>query len=175
MGGPKALAQLAGKPLISYPLAALQDALQTVVVLAKEDTPLPDALDAEVWREPDEPLHPLAGILWALERARGQAVLVCAVDLPLVTPALVRRLAEAEAGEATAVLASASGQMQPLLGRYEPGALAALREPSDGVSMMAAVAALRPALVEVEDPGELLNVNTPGDLRQAEERAANRR
>jgi len=63
-------------------LEALRAALGEVVVVAKRSTPLPE-LDVPVWIEPDEPRHPRAGIVHALERARGRSVLACAADLPL--------------------------------------------------------------------------------------------
>src|SRR5215210_7377438 len=85
MGGSKATADLGGRPLLAWPLEALRAVLGDVVVVAKGSTELPP-LDVPVWVEPDEPMHPRAGIVHALERAHGRAVLACAVDLPLVTP-----------------------------------------------------------------------------------------
>jgi len=66
------------------------------VIVAKRDTPLPpDA--APAWEEPDEPAHPLLGIVTALEQADGRAVVVCACDLPFLSPALVARVAGLDA------------------------------------------------------------------------------
>ena len=94
LGGDKALLEVAGRPLVAWPLAALAAALAEVVVVAKRDTPLPELGDVEVWHEPDQPHHPRAGIAHALERAAGRPVLVCAADMPLVTPELVLRALE---------------------------------------------------------------------------------
>jgi molybdopterin-guanine dinucleotide biosynthesis protein A len=168
MGGSKATVELRGRPLISYPLEAVWRALGHVVVLAKADTELPSLPGVTIWIEPAGPSHPLFGLVHALELAEGRPVFVCAVDLPFVTPRLVRRLASGMRG-ADAVLAGSEGEAQPLLGWYHHRALGVLREidPADGISVREAVARLRPVVVEVGDPELLFNVNSPADLLQA--------
>jgi molybdopterin-guanine dinucleotide biosynthesis protein A len=169
LGGNKAAVKLAGRPLISYPLDALGRALGAVAVVAKPDSELPALPGVTVWIEPREPRHPLAGIVHALRCANGRPVVVCATDLPLVSEALIRSLAVADAGAAPAVLASADGRIQPTLGRYGSEALEALaralEQPERALTEM--VEALRPKLLEVSDAEELFNVNTPEDLLQA--------
>ncbi|MDQ6605984.1 MAG: NTP transferase domain-containing protein, partial [Actinomycetota bacterium] len=88
MGGEKATVLLAGQPLIAYPLQALAETVAEVRIIAKPDTELPNIAGVTVWIEPESPRHPLVGIVHALALAEGRAVLVCACDLPLVTPAL---------------------------------------------------------------------------------------
>ena len=165
MGGSKLTVRLRGRPLLDYPLRALQAALGEVAVIAKPDTLLPPLPGVTVWLEPAEPHHPLVGIVEALGLA-GRPVLVCAADLPLVTPALVRRLAEAELRGAPAALACCQGQIQPLLGRYQPAA-AELLVPAARAGeapVRRAVEAIGPVRVEVSDPNQLFNVNSPEDL-----------
>jgi molybdopterin-guanine dinucleotide biosynthesis protein A len=96
-------------------------------------------------------------------------VLVCAADLPFVSPQLIVRLAVKDPGGAPAVVAALQGELQPLLGCYQPEALQLLRTSSGerDVRLRDAVASVGPALVEVEDPDELFNVNAPEDLLQA--------
>jgi molybdopterin-guanine dinucleotide biosynthesis protein A len=122
-----------------------------------------------VWIEPDEPRHPLLGIVHALGVAKGRPVLVCPVDLPFVSSGLIRRIAEAGRGGAPPVIATREGGTQPLLGCYQPETLeplcAALEHPE--VPVRDAVAALAPVLYEVQDPIELFNINSPADLLQA--------
>lgn len=171
LGGEKASLILGGRPLLAYPVAAMQAALDEVAVVAKPDTVLPALPGVAVWREAPAPRHPLVGILAALRATRGRAVLVCAGDMPFVRPATLRGLAGAEAQGADAVVAlGADGAgLQPLLARYEPAALARL-EPAaaEGVApMRAVVAALAPVRFVVADPVELLNVNTREDLARA--------
>jgi molybdopterin-guanine dinucleotide biosynthesis protein A len=166
IGGAKATVILGGRPLISYPLEALSAALADVVILAKADTELPSLPGTTVWIEPNTRHHPVVGIVQALGLAGGRPVLVCAADLPFVTPVLVRQLADADPAGAPAVLACARGAMQPLLGYYESRA-AGLLHPEQDTSLREQVAALSPVLLEVEDPQELFNVNAPEDLLQA--------
>src|SRR5437764_7340068 len=80
----KAAAELAGRPLASYPAAALGTVCERVAVVCKPSTELPELDGVKRWDEPEEPRHPIAGIVHALERAAGP-VLVCACDMPFVT------------------------------------------------------------------------------------------
>ncbi len=166
IGGAKATAQLDGQALISYPLAAALGALGSVAVVAKDGVELPQ-LDqrVELWIEPDEPRHPVIGVIEALRRAEGRAVLIIACDLPLLTSEVVALIASADAEGSVAVLASAAGRPQPLLARYQPAALALLEKFDTDGAMTEQVMALLPTLVEV--PAEAsFNVN---DLEQLKE------
>src|ERR1700733_2031483 len=103
IGGDKAIVSLAARPMVSYPLLALRAVLADVRVVAKPGTALPalPTLDGvEIWTEPAEPHHPLVGIVEALRRAAPRPVLVCAADMPFLTPAAVSALAYADAGGA---------------------------------------------------------------------------
>src|SRR3954471_15363213 len=93
MGGAKATALLAGRPLVVWALEALRAAgFERRAVVVKSDTALPE-LDVPVWIEPDEPRRPRAGAAYALERG-GDDVVTLPVGLPLVPAALLRELAE---------------------------------------------------------------------------------
>jgi molybdenum cofactor guanylyltransferase len=169
IGGAKAIVELRARPLLSYPLAAMTAALADVAVVAKAETELPPLPGVTVWIEPDELSHPLVGILHALTMAEGRAVLVCAGDLPFVTPAVISMLASADAGGAPAVIASGDQLEQPLLGRYEPQAAellrALLRDP--GIPLRWVVAEIGARVLELPDPEALFNINAPEDLLQA--------
>jgi molybdopterin-guanine dinucleotide biosynthesis protein A len=171
LGGAKASADLCGRPLISYPVQALREALGEVVVVAKADTELPSLGATEVWIEPAARHHPLVGILHALDRAEGRGVLVCAADMPFVTPALVREIAGADPQGAAAVVPVSGGELQPLLALYLPAATAALDADAAaaGAPLRRTVAAIDPLLLEVgdRDRGAFVNVNTREDLRRA--------
>ncbi len=170
MGTPKPLVELAGQPLISYPLAAVGEAGLEPIVVAKPDSPLPP-LDCRIVLEPAEPNHPLCGIVAALEAADGPVVAL-GCDMPLVAPALIESLAGIEAAAAVPELA---GRLQPLLARYEPRAEPSLRAALErGDSTTAAVAALHPRvlspadLTRFGDPDTIaFNVNTPEDVERA--------
>jgi molybdenum cofactor guanylyltransferase len=88
MGGDsKPGAELGGRPLIAWPVAAALAAGLETVIVAKRSTPLP-AAGVPVWHEPDDPTHPLAGVVAALERA-GRPVVAIPCDMPLLTPELL--------------------------------------------------------------------------------------
>jgi molybdopterin-guanine dinucleotide biosynthesis protein A len=162
----KPAALLAGRPLIAYPAAALGEVCERVVVVCKRDTELPDLPGVERWDEPDEPRHPLTGIVCALERA-GAPVLVCAADMPFVTADACRTLLQA-AGAAPAVVATAEGVLQPTLGLYAPAALEVLRAAAADAPLTRTVEALEPARVALP-PAVVASVNTPAELAEAEE------
>ena len=168
LGGNKPSAMLAGRPLISYPLHALSEACVRVAVVCKQATALPTLPPGvERWEEPDEPRHPAAGVAHALERA-GDSVLVCAADMPFVTPNACRRLAAAAAAapEAPAVVAEAAGWPQPTFAVYRPTALPALHACGDA-QLTRVVEALAPSLVALP-PRSMRSVDTPDALAAAE-------
>jgi molybdopterin-guanine dinucleotide biosynthesis protein A len=165
--GGKPPAELAGRPLVSYPVATLAAVCERVAVVCKPDTELPELAGAERWDEPPEPRHPLTGIVHALERA-GAPVLVCAADMPFVTPEACRSLLTAAArGEAHATVAVDGGRLQPVLGVYSPAALEALRAAPADAPLTATVERLGPARLAL--PARLLrSVNTAEELAAAE-------
>jgi molybdopterin-guanine dinucleotide biosynthesis protein A len=172
IGGEKATVELGGRPLLEWSLGTLRAVLGEVIVVTKPDTKLPALPGVIVWREPAEPQHPLMGIVAALRAARGRAVLVCAADIPFVSVATLRELAEVDAAGAAAVVAAegGSGALQPLLARYEASALPELEAAvGEGAPLRATVEALGVARFQVEDAVELFNVNTREDLARAEQ------
>jgi molybdopterin-guanine dinucleotide biosynthesis protein A len=176
LGGRKTTVPLAGRPLLEHPRAALRPVVDEVVVVAKRDTVLP-ALGREVplWVEPDEPRHPLTGIVHALRLARGRPVLVCAGDMPLVTKEVFERLLAAPPGAALAVVPRAGRRLQPVCALYLPAALPALAGFDRDARTTDVVEALG---IEEVDFGEgecFLSVNTPGDLQRAEAMLRDRR
>jgi molybdenum cofactor guanylyltransferase len=160
MGAPKPLAELAGRPLVEHAVAAAAAAGLRAVVVAKPGTQLPRGL--EVWHEPEQPVHPLLGIVTALERAGG-AVVATACDMPFVPAELLARLA---AGPEAAVVAG--GRLHPLPARYEPAWLPALRAALDRrAPLKATLAGLAPATISLDDPAPLRSLNTPEELAAA--------
>ncbi len=165
IGGNKAVVRLCGQPLVNYPLRAMQAVLHEVLVLAKADTKLPSLPGVTVWVEADPGHHPLIGIREALSVADGRPVVVCAADLPFVTPELIGRLVAADPGEAPAVVARSRDVIQPLLGLYTPAAAARL-EGFQG-RVLDAIELLEPRYLDVGAPEQLFNVNAPEDVLQA--------
>jgi molybdopterin-guanine dinucleotide biosynthesis protein A len=126
--------------------------------------------------EPDEPRHPLTGIVAALRETR-RPVVALGCDMPLAPPALLAHLAGliGEPGRG-AVVAEVDGRLEPLLAAYGPVTADALAAALDeGLPLREAAAALDPDLLgEKElrrfgDPATLaLNVNSTADLARAE-------
>jgi molybdopterin-guanine dinucleotide biosynthesis protein A len=170
MGGPKAAVELAGRPLIAYPIATARDAGLEPVVVAKSGSALP-ALDCEVLIEPDEPVHPLAGIVAALE-ALGEPLVGIACDLPLLPASLIVALAAREAP----LVIPADPSPQPLVARWDPELLPQLRASlATAAPMRRLVAELRAEVIAGEelarhgDPSVIFaNVNDPDGLADAE-------
>jgi molybdopterin-guanine dinucleotide biosynthesis protein A len=162
----KAAAELAGRPLVSYPVAALAATCERVAVVCKPSTALPELDGAERWDEPDGSRHPLAGITHALDRA-GEAVLVCGCDMPFVTADACRTIVGAAGPESSAAVAVAGGVLQPVLGVYAPAALGAFRAAAPDVSLTSVVEELDPARVALP-PALVRSVNTPDELAAAE-------
>lgn len=137
LGGAKARVELAGRPLIAYPLAALAQAGLPAVVVAKANSELPPCAaptHTPVITEPAEPRHPLAGIVAALEEAErreASAALVIACDMPFLPPALLAWLAQLEDPLAVPLV---DGHPQPLAARYATDLLPALRQALTGPS-----------------------------------------
>jgi molybdenum cofactor guanylyltransferase len=161
----KPAALLGGRPLASYPVAALAGVCDRVAVVCKRSTALPELPGTERWEEPDEPQHPLTGIVHALETAGGP-VLVCAADMPFVTADACRTLLGA-AGSSPAVVATAGGILQPTLGLYAPAALDTFRDAPDDAPLTRTVESLDPVRVALP-PALVRSVNTPAELAEAE-------
>jgi molybdenum cofactor guanylyltransferase len=168
MGAPKAAVSFRGAPLIARPLAAAHAAGLPAVVVAKPGFALPAGVSAPVWEEPEAPVHPLCGIVAALERAGGPVVVV-ACDQPWVPAALLRALADAEAP----LVVCDAGRLEPFPGRYSPeltdGLRAALVAEAPLRATLAGLAPGRLDLRRFGDPtGLTASLNTPAALAAAE-------
>lgn len=172
MGSPKAMVELGGRPMLARIVAAVGSAGLEPIVVAKPDSDLPH-LDCRVLSEPDEPRHPLTGLLAALRASAGRGVVAIACDMPLVPAKFISWLAAIE--EEVAVC-EVGGRLHPLLGRYSPNVIDSLEASlAAGASMHDAVTSLDPFIVgeaQVErfgDPARIVfNVNSPADLVAAE-------
>jgi molybdopterin-guanine dinucleotide biosynthesis protein A len=159
MGRPKAVVELGGRPVIAWPVAAAVEAGLEAVVVAKPGSELPP-LAVPVWAEPEAPVHPLTGLVAALERA-GRPIVALACDMPFVPPALIARLAALDA-----VAAVPPGQAFPA--RYSPEALPVLRAGLEREAALRDVLAeLQPIAVEADERA-LTGINDADALRRAE-------
>lgn len=172
LGGAKPGTELGGRPLIRYPLEAVEEAGLEPLVVAKADTKLPP-LACRVLREPDLPRHPLCGIVAALREAGERPVVAVGCDMPFLDAGLLAWLG---AAAEPLVVPLVGSRLQPLLARYDPVLLPRLEAAmARGEPLQRAVEALRPRLVSEPDlarfgdPRRLcLNVNDRAGLEQAE-------
>jgi molybdopterin-guanine dinucleotide biosynthesis protein A len=162
IGGDKALVELAGRPLITYPLVAAREAGLDAVVVAKRGTSLPP-LDVPILLEPDAPVHPLLGVITALEQLPAVVALPC--DMPFLQPADLRALAALPGDLATL------WPEQPFPSLYRRAALPQLREAmAANRSMRSTHAHSWPVHRQASstDSAAQLSINTRNDLKQAE-------
>ena len=178
-GRPKGLELVGGQPILDRLERAMREALGEPPLLVA------NAPDAQSWR-PDlrvtADLRPgfgsLGGIYTAVARAPAPVVCV-AWDMPFVTPALVRALADGLARH-DAVLPESEGRrgVEPLCAGYGPACLEPIAERLDAGDLRAiafhpriSVGILPLAQVRTfGDPAFLFfNVNTADDLATADE------
>jgi molybdopterin-guanine dinucleotide biosynthesis protein A len=159
MGGGKAGRLLCGRPMATYPADALGSICERVAVVG----PGPRLEGVELWDdEPAEPRHPLTGIVHALRRAGGP-ILVCAADMPFVTPEALQELANAPR-DAVAVT---EGRLQPVLALYTPAALPVFEAADADEPLTRTVERLDPVRVPVA-ACTARSVDTPEQLAAAE-------
>lgn len=171
LGGAKQAVPLEGRPLLHYPLEILRTAGLKCAVAAKPGAELPRC-DADLVHEPERPHHPLCGIVAALRAAPARDIVAVPCDMPFLTPALLKLLADAR--EPLVVLAR-EGVVHPLPGRYaaallpELEAALAREEPlRRTVAGLGARVLDENELAHFGDPRRLLfNVNDSNDLRRA--------
>jgi molybdopterin-guanine dinucleotide biosynthesis protein A len=167
IGGDKCTVELAGRPLILYPIEALRRVCEQIVVVAKEDTKLPDLSgQAEVWIEPARPQHPLAGVVHALRVASAKKLLVLACDMPLVPEELLRDLVKR--AEGTGAVAHCGDIAEPLCACYTKRALAGLEQFAPEDRAIDVVERMGVTYVEWDDCDAVLSVNRPEDVIRAQ-------
>jgi len=171
-GGEKAVALLAGKPLLMWAVQRLQRSCVTVAVNTRPGTEaealarsenLPVVHDVE-----GDAAGPLSGVkvglLWAAERG-ARAIAVSPCDVPLLPDDLFPRLIEA-AGSGASMAETAEGH-QPLCAVWPVSALDKVAEALKGGAhpatwrMLDSIGAAR---VRFPDAAAFANVNTRADL-----------
>ncbi|WP_435345877.1 molybdenum cofactor guanylyltransferase [Haloarchaeobius sp. HRN-SO-5] len=181
--GHKALATLDGDPLLLRVSEAVRAGTDRTPVLAFRTEDQRQRLGSAVGdvrtRFDDSAFSgPLAGLYGALDAVDTPWLFLCACDMPLVSPAAIRFLADRRADEVDAVVPiGASGDPEPLHALYRRAAVACIRDevtPAAGVralpSQFDEVASVpvgdAPAGVDLE--ASTTNVNTRAALARLE-------
>ena len=178
-GGDKALRPLGGRPLLAHVVAALQPQCETLVLSANGDPCRFAAFGLPVVAD-TAGAGPLAGILAGLDAAatlRGTdefLALVAPTDCPLLPDDLgARLLAAMKAGSAEIALAASGGRVHPVIGLWKASLRHSLRRALtvDGIRKVEAFTAGHATAVATWDSqpfDPFFNINTPGDLENAE-------
>jgi molybdopterin-guanine dinucleotide biosynthesis protein A len=157
-GSPKALAQLGGETLAERAWRILGEACEERLAVGKRADGL--ELPIELLDDGSETRAALAGIVAGLRAAPTETAVFLPVDMPLVTPELLRQLGDSGAEAAVT-------QTGPLPAAFDRTALPVLeRRLADGrLALHEALEELDTKRIEV-DAALLANVNTPDDLRR---------
>ena len=177
IGRDKAMVELDGRPLISYPVGALRSAGLDVVLALRGGQEAPAGLeDVSVVRDEFEDAGPLGGLHALLKWMPGEWVLVVSCDQPFVRVNLLHGIMSHSECAADAVVARTPERLQPMPGLYRKSCLpvvdGALRRGEHGMRDVLN------GLPRYELAGEDLdcldlehssfgNVNTPKDLLRA--------
>ena len=178
-GGDKALLPLGGRPMLAHVAARLRPQCAALVLSANGDPSrfsafaLPVAAD-----DPPEFSGPLAGVLAGLEYCAAFAphlthVASAAADAPFLPSDFVARLAEAIGAGADIAVAASGGRIHPVAALWPTALAGDLRRALVGERVRKVEGFMRRHRVAaVEWPASRIdpffNVNTPGDLAQAE-------
>lgn len=131
MGHDKAALEIGGRTLLERALAVLRPACDELL-LATGSVPRYAESGVPIVLDRAEGLGPLAGLEAALAAARYERVLVIAVDMPAVEPALLLLLVErAEREDCDALLLGSALGVEPLCGVYHTRLLPAVRAALD--------------------------------------------
>ena len=179
MGRPKAELAYGGGTLLEFQAKRLSETFEEVVAVVKE-IPAFEVGPARVVLDRSSEHAAIHGLARALEEARDR-IFVLAVDLPAMTPAVARRIAErAVASPALAVVPRANGRLQPLAAVWRKAALAEIqrREVAGQRSLRDLAAAVgaeileEPAWKDVDPAGAAFaNLNTLEEWEAHRERA----
>lgn len=153
-------------------IAMLEDVVAALQATGGLEPPAVISPDREIWRRADamgcrviEEEPGAADLNRSLARAAGMlggdsGLLVVAADLPLASPAGLRRVLEAAVAAPVAVVPSHDGDGTNVLAWREPATFAPRFGPGSAARHLSAAGAVR-----VDDPGLAMDVDTVEDLR----------
>jgi molybdopterin-guanine dinucleotide biosynthesis protein A len=179
MGSDKAALELEGITLLDRAVGLLRSQLDDVWVSVRADQKqLPVRSVYPLLEDRLENSGPAAGILAAHAHAPQAAWLVVACDLPLLDAATLRFLIDGRDSslDATALVASAAADPEPLCAIYEPVTLAAFQaQASTGnLSPRAWLKHARVRLLVAPDANALRNANTDAEFQRISEQLRER-
>jgi molybdopterin-guanine dinucleotide biosynthesis protein A len=117
MGRDKAWVELEGQPLIARALGTVRSSGISEIFISGRAGADYSMLRCNVLLDRESGLGPIAGIERALDTAQSSLLLVLAVDLPRMTAAFLRKLADS-CDPLTGVVPKLRGQLEPLAAIY---------------------------------------------------------
>lgn len=178
MGSEKPLVEIGGRLLIERVLDAVSPCVAEVVLVTNRPE-LYGFLGVQAIPDTHPGRGPLAGIHSALGSLRGYGALVVACDYPFLDAQSLRKITREDPGGGV-VLPQIEGRLHPLCALYATKALTAVEQAlANGELMVLSLVARLPQRILFEDElggaaaaRTFFNVNTPEDLRRAEEMLA---
>ena len=177
IGRDKAMVELDGRPLISYPVGALRSAGLDVVLALRGGQEAPAGLeDVSIVRDEFEDAGPLGGLHALLKWMPGEWVLVVSCDQPFVRVNLLHGIISHCECAADAVVARTPERLQPMPGLYRKSCLpvvdGALRRGEHGMrDVLNGLPRYELAGEDLDcldlEHSSFVNVNTPKDLLRA--------
>jgi len=179
MGRPKGMIAVGGRPLIARIAAQARRLTDRIFICGNAG---PDAAAIGLPAIPDvyEGRGPLAGLHAALLHDPSSSVLLLACDLPNVHSAMLERLVALADGYDIAAACTSDGIPQPLCAFYRRTCIDAVENClKKGVNRAMALLSDRSLRVRLVGPeagnftdSDLLNLNTPEDLKKLSERSS---
>ena len=123
MGRDKAMLALSGRPLIETVIDNLQSMFAVTLLSVRTPRPeisLPQVCDSQADG------GPLTGLVTALEQITTRWAFVVACDMPFISPALIKLLAQYRAQQ-DAIVPVVQGRLQPLAAFYSASCMASMR------------------------------------------------
>jgi molybdopterin-guanine dinucleotide biosynthesis protein A len=177
-GEQKSILRVGGVRIIDRQVAVLRDIADPVFVVAPHPAPYAD-LGLEVTPDLIPGCGALGGIYTAIVRSPRDRTIVVACDMPFLSGALLRYLAEFSDGDL--VIPRSRRGYEPLCAVYGSTCAGPIRRRIDAGSLQASelpegvkVVEIGPEIIERYDPDDLMfvNVNTPHDFAHAQDLSA---
>jgi len=173
MGQDKASILLADKSLLQHAIDTVKPLFEDVVISVRE--PIATCAYPQLY-DAHEQRAPLMGVVAALQQVKTNWVFVMAVDMPFISPDLIRFLATLREHK-QAVVPMVDGFEQPLLAYYHQGCLHAMQQQIDAGdrSFRTLMGALDSIIVKQRELARLdkkmisfYDLDYPKDLKYAE-------
>ncbi|MGB0921024.1 MAG: molybdenum cofactor guanylyltransferase [Alphaproteobacteria bacterium] len=171
LGGQKAEAILGDKPLFQHTLDRVESQVRPLAINSAPADWIPEGISTLPDTQPDQ--GPLMGLQVALLWAQMQGadwLFTAPIDCPFLPREIVQRLINKRADRSLAVIAKAGGRAHNLTALWHVDVLPTLIAHLDQYQRSAhkLIAALPHNTVTFDEPHAFFNINTPGDLKEAE-------